>query len=146
KRRDHVLERLLEEHFITQEQFKEAINQPIGAKYHGADIQVSAPYVAEMIRQSMFEHFGSKAYTKGYKVYTTIKGPLQLAANQAVSSNLLAYDKSHGYRGPLANIGTTLIQSPNALRKVLAKYPVIADLQPAVILAVDEKNATALLS
>lgn len=66
KRRDHVLERLLEEKYITEEQYQEAIQQPITAKYHGTTIEVRAPYVAEMIRQSLVEHFGTEAYTKGY--------------------------------------------------------------------------------
>lgn len=146
KRRDHVLERLLEEKFITTEQFQEAIAQPITAKYHGSNIQVEAPYVAEMIRQSMFEHFGSKAYTKGYRVYTTIKAPLQLAANQVVTANLLAYDRRHGYRGAVANIANAVAQAPTSYKKILAPYPVINDLVPAVILSVAEKEATAVIS
>ena len=143
KRRDHVLERLLEEQFITEKEYQEAIAQPITAKYHGTNIQVNAPYVAEMIRQSLYDHFGPKAYTKGYKVYTTIKGSLQLAANQVVTNNLLAYDRRHGYRGPVANISGVDEQSPDSLHKVLAQYPVINDLEPAVILAVGEKDASA---
>ncbi|CDZ78647.1 Penicillin-binding protein 1A [Legionella massiliensis] len=143
KRRNHVLERLLEEKFITEQEYQEAINQPITAKYHGANIKVNAPYVAEMIRQSLYEHFGSKAYTKGYKVYTTIKGPLQTAANDVVTSNLIAYDRRHGYRGPVANIGKIDTQAPEALQKALAQYPVINGLEPAVIETVGEKDASA---
>lgn len=142
KRRDHVLERLLEEKYITNEQYQEAIAQPITAKFHGTDIQVSAPYVAEMIRQSLFEHFGQDAYTKGYKVYTTIKGPLQKTANQVVENNLLAYDKRHGYRGPVAKIGA-FDNSPDALHRILSEYPVVNDLEPAIILSVEEQAATA---
>lgn len=143
KRRDHVLERLLEEKYITEKEYQEAIHQPITAQYHSTNVQVNAPYVAEMIRQSMFEHFGPKAYTKGYKVYTTIKGPLQIAANQVVTNNLLAYDRRHGYRGPVANISGMENQSADSLHKILAQYPVINDLEPAVILTVGEKEATA---
>lgn len=143
KRRDHVLERLREEHSITEKQYQEAIHTPITTRYHGTNIQVHAPYVAEMIRQSLYEHFGSKAYTKGYKVYTTIKGPLQLAANQVVTNNLLAYDRRHGYRGAVANISGIDDQSADSLHKLLAQYPVINELEPAVILAVGEKDATA---
>lgn len=143
KRRDHVLERLLEEKYIDEKQYQEAINQPITAKYHSTNIEVSAPYVAEMIRQSLYEHFGPKAYTKGYKVYTTIKGPLQTAANKAVTDTLLAYDRRHGYRGPVAKISGVDDQSPDSLHKLLAQYPVVNELQPAVILAVGEKEATA---
>ncbi|HHF7345861.1 TPA: penicillin-binding protein 1A [Legionella feeleii] len=143
KRRDHVLERLLEEKYIDEKQYQEAINQPITAKYHSTNIEVSAPYVAEMIRQSLYEHFGPKAYTKGYKVYTTIKGPLQTAANKAVTDTLLAYDRRHGYRGPVAKISGVDGQSPDSLHKLLAQYPVVNELEPAVILAVGEREATA---
>jgi penicillin-binding protein 1A len=84
KRRDHVLERLYEEQYITQAEYQQAIMEPIIVKYHGTNLDVNAPYVAEMIRQSLYDHFGKKAYTRGYKVYTTIDGRLQNAANQIV--------------------------------------------------------------
>nr|WP_237758249.1 penicillin-binding protein 1A [Legionella londiniensis] len=144
KRRDHVLERLLEERYISEEQYQEAINQPITATYHGAQLELNAPYVAEMIRQSLYDHFGPAAYTRGYKVYTTISGRLQKAANDAVAENLLAYDRRHGYRGPVANIGAI---NPNtakeAIHEVLKQYPVIYDLEPAVIVEVGQQSAIA---
>src|SRR3990167_8545801 len=43
KRRDHVLDRLLEEHYITETEYQAATNQPITETYHNADLQVSAP-------------------------------------------------------------------------------------------------------
>jgi len=143
KRRDHVLERLLEEKYINEEQYQEAIHQPITAKYHGTNIEVHAPYVAEMIRQSLYDHFGQDAYTKGYKVYTTIQGSLQNTANLVVENNLLAYDRRHGYRGPVANVVDVDTTSPDALHKVLNEYPIINDLEPAIILTVGDKDATA---
>lgn len=143
KRRDHVLERLLEEKYITGEQYQEAVTQPITAKYHGTSIEVSAPYVAEMIRQSLYEHFGEKAYTNGYKVYTTIKAPLQLTANDVVATHLIAYDRRHGYRGPVAKLGPILDKSMDDVHILLNKYPVINTLEPAIITAVAGKEATA---
>ncbi len=143
KRRDHVLERLLEEKYITEKQYQEAVREPITAKYYGSNIDVNATYVAEMIRQSLFDHFGADAYTKGYKVYTTIKAPLQRAANQAVEDNLLAYDRRHGYRGPVANLGDVDTSSTDALHKLLNEYPVVDDIEPAIILTVAEQEATA---
>lgn len=101
KRRDHVLERMLEDKFITKEDYQSALSEPINVEYHGAKIEVEAPYVAEMIRQSLYQHFGKSAYTKGYKVYTTIQAPLQLAANEAVNRQLAAYHKRHGSRSPI---------------------------------------------
>jgi penicillin-binding protein 1A len=145
KRRDHVLERLLEEHYISEEQYQNAINQPITAKYHGTKIAVKAPYVAEMIRQSLYDNFGPDAYTKGYKVYTTIDGSLQNTANDVIEKHLIAYDHRHGYRGPIANIGEKDSQSTRVRQRYLAKYPELNTLVPAVIIDVQEKEASAAL-
>lgn len=144
KRRDHVLERLLEEHYISESEYYTAISQPITAKYHGTRIEVHAPYVAEMIRQSLYEHFGTKAYTKGYKVYTTIQAPLQIAANQTVVNHLISYEKRHGYRGPVAHIDNINKEKLASLTNVLHLYPVYGDLQPALILKVGKQSATAI--
>lgn len=143
KRRNHVLERLFEEKYITKEQYQEAIKEPAASIYHGGDIDIRAPYVAEMIRQSLYDHFGPEAYTKGYKVYTTINGTLQKAANQAVEKNLLAYDRRHGYRGPIANVGKINTKSLETIRRLLAPYPALNDIQPAIILSVHQQSATA---
>lgn len=145
KRRDHVLVRLLEEHYINEEQYQNAINQPITAKYHGTQIQVKAPYVAEMIRQSLYDNFGADAYTKGYKVYTTIDGALQNTANQVVEKNLIAYDHRHGYRGPIATTGEKDSQSLDSIKINLEKYPKLNHLVPAVVTEVREKELTATL-
>lgn len=146
KRRDHVLERLMEEKYITPQQYQKAINTPITARYHGTNIEVSAPYVAEMIRQSLFDHFGPDAYTKGYKVYTTIKGPLQTKANATVVNHLITYDRHHGYRGPFSTLKLDSVTNPlvDNLQKQLAQYPTINQLEPVVILSVGEKDATAI--
>lgn len=145
KRRDHVLERLLEEHYINEEAYQNAINQPITAKYHSTNIEVNAPYVAEMIRQSLYDNFGAEAYTKGYKVYTTINGTLQNTGNETIEKNLIAYDRRHGYRGPIANIGEKDSLSPKIRQKYLAQYPELNTLIPAVITQVQDKEATAAL-
>lgn len=143
KRRDHVLERLLEEKYITKAQYEEAIQQPASALFHGGDIDVSAPYVAEMIRQTLFDHFGQEAYTKGYKVYTTIDSTLQKTANQVVEKHLLSYDRRHGYRGPIAHVDKVDVKSPAALRRALQKYPSFNDIEPAIVVAVHPRSATA---
>ncbi len=144
KRRDHVLERLLEEKYITQEQYQEAIKQPAIATFHGSNIDVSAPYVAEMIRQSLYEHFGQDAYTRGYKVYTTVNAALQTAANQSVEKTLFEYDRRHGYRGAITNVGKVDVHSPKVIRHLLAQYPVLNKIEPAIIVSVAEQQATAI--
>lgn len=140
KRRDHVLMRLLEEKYISQEQYQEAINEPVIAEYHGANVEVSAPYVAEMIRQSLYEYFGEDAYTKGYKVYTTINGHLQNTADEVVENHLIGYDKRHGYRGPVKHIEQANQLSIADIHQVLSQVPAINDLLPAMVTQVGAKS------
>lgn len=141
KRRDHVLERLYEEKYISKEQYQEALQQPLTEHYHGTHSEVYAPYVAEMIRLSLVEHFGQEAYTRGYKVYTTVDSRLQTTANQVTADHLLAYDRRHGYRGPIGKISP--FSSPSIRNQKLHQYAAIGDLQPVVILTVDQRSATA---
>ena len=49
-RRNVVLGRLLTENYITQEEYNEATSQPITAYFHGAEINLYAPYISEMVR------------------------------------------------------------------------------------------------
>ncbi|WP_371187240.1 penicillin-binding protein 1A [Thalassotalea maritima] len=101
-RRTTVLQRMLVSGYITQEEFNQANSEEIHTKRHGVDIQLSAPYVAEMANKKVLEMYGSDyAYTKGLKVYTTVQSELQVAARDAVVNNIYAYDQRHGYRGPV---------------------------------------------
>lgn len=140
KRRNHVLDRLYEEKYISKAQYEEALREPVNESYHGTHSQVYAPYVAEMIRQSLVEHFGQEAYTRGYKVYTTIDSRLQIAANHTTESHLLAYDRRHGYRGPISKMSA--FAAPNERNKKLSHYPNVGDLQAVVVLSVDDRSAT----
>ncbi len=144
KRRDHVLDRLFEEHYINETDYHTALQAPLTEAYHGPTPEVDAPYVAEMIRQSLFEHFGPDAYINGYKVYTTINGKLQNAANQIVKNHLLAYDRRHGYRGPLKTLAIGDLKSIGKIKNTLNLYPVINNLQPVVIKTVEKQQATAM--
>ncbi|MCJ8318642.1 MAG: penicillin-binding protein 1A [Colwellia sp.] len=105
KRRAVVLKRMLVSDYITQNEYQEALNSPMTGKRHGAQIELNAPYVAEMAHQEMLSRFGKEqAYNNGYKVFTSITTDLQLAAQHAVITNLLNYDQRHGYRGPVKSL------------------------------------------
>jgi penicillin-binding protein 1A len=143
-RRNHVLERMYEEEHISKEAYLEAINAPNTASYHVRKISVHAPYVAEMIRQSLFSHFGEEAYNKGYHVYTTIDSKLQIAANNALETNLLAYSERHGFKGPIAKIKIDNDSTIDAVKKELSKHPKIGNLVPALITIVNPKEVQAI--
>lgn len=101
ERRRIVLRRMLDEGFISDEEYQSAYDAPVTASLHGATIEVSAPYLAEMVRHEMVERYGAEtAYTNGFRVYTTVHSEHQLAAEKALRENLHAYDERHGYRGP----------------------------------------------
>ncbi|MCK4864839.1 MAG: penicillin-binding protein 1A [Gammaproteobacteria bacterium] len=100
-RRNYVLGRMQILDYIDEEAYQAALATPDLAKVHGQDIELEAPYIAEMVRTEMVARYGSAAYTGGYSVYTTVNAERQRAANNALRNALLDYDRRHGYRGHL---------------------------------------------
>lgn len=142
-RRHVVLDRMLNQHFITTTEYEQADQTPILSRYHGPNISFSAPWVAEMVRQEMVNRYGESAYTDGYKVYTTITQPMQLAAQHAVQTNILNYDMRHGYRGPQRILWQPK-QPPldeEQIHHLLQSTGEYGPLQPAVVMASDEETA-----
>ncbi|MCP4325435.1 MAG: PBP1A family penicillin-binding protein, partial [Alteromonadales bacterium] len=142
-RRNIVLMRMLDEKHISQAEYDEAREAPITGKYHGAEITLSAHYVADLAHKKLLKMYGSdRAHNEGYNVYTTINKEAQQAANQAVITNLHNYDKRHGYRGAI----NVLWEAPaenwpvEKIINTLKKEPNFADLQPAVVIEVNEKS------
>ncbi|WP_409074928.1 peptidoglycan glycosyltransferase/peptidoglycan DD-transpeptidase MrcA [Pantoea sp. C3] len=146
-RRNVVLARMLDQHYITQQQYDEAHNTPLVAKYHGPEIAFSAPYLSEMVRQEMVKRYGENAYTEGFKVYTTVTRRLQQAAQESVRNNVMAYDMRHGYRGPtnvLWRVGEPALNQTE-IEKTLKKLPVYGPLIPAVVTNANSDEATAIM-
>jgi len=81
QRRNYVLKRMLYNDFISYNDYVIAYLSIDQAKINNIEIDVNAPYVAEMVRAKMYEKYGEEAYTKGYDVFTTVKGNLQKKAN-----------------------------------------------------------------
>ena len=143
-RRDWILGRMLKLNYIQQEQFEVAIETPITARFHSLKPETSASYVAEMVRSELFDAFPIEdVYTGGYRVYTTIDSKLQDAAQLAVQTGLLAYDRRHGYRGVEKNHGPNV--NVEDAEKLLNRTPVFGPLQPAIVRRVDEESAQVLL-
>ncbi|WP_426806418.1 hypothetical protein, partial [Stenotrophomonas sp. SrG] len=69
---------------------------PIHASAHEPQLQVEAPYEAELLRQEMIARYGGDVLNKGYHDTTTINAEMQTAANHAVRDGRLAYDHRHG--------------------------------------------------
>lgn len=144
KRRDHVLARMYEQGYITDDAYNKAINAPMNASYHDLKNEVNAPYVAELVREQLEQMYGDSIYTDGFKVYTTIDSRLQKTADLAVRDGVIAYDQRHGYRGPSGNLGIPSLEDMQRWETNLQKIPVINGLEPAVVVEETDKSITAL--
>ena len=124
-RRDYILGRMHELGFIDKPTFEQAVATADNASLHGQDIELSAPYVAEMVRAEMIERYGEEVYTSGYNVYTTLDTRLQRYAYQAVQRNLLEYDRRHGYRGAEGRVefGSALLAALPAIEAPALNRP-----------------------
>ena len=143
KRRNYVLDRMQSLNWIDQTQYQEAKNQTVTAEKHNKNIQLKAPYIAEMARAKLVELYGEEAYWKGFRIYTTISAKNQLAAQRALRAGLHAYDQRHGYRGAVKKIDLSTITDPLELPKQLADLPNSHALTPALIIDVNETSANA---
>ncbi len=141
-RRNYVLRRMWEVGYISEQDYLDASQAPVSATYHGREIEVYAPYVAEMIRTRLIEEYGEDIYTSGLNVYTTIRGEHQQAAIRALQTALLEYDRRHGYRGPIAEVELEENLSEDLLNEKLEAYDSIGPLKPAVVTAISEEAAT----
>jgi len=99
-RRNWIINRMLKLGYINQKAHDAAIAAPVALNFKASMQDVQAPWLAEMVRESLLERFGPSVYDTGYKVYTTVDSRNQNAASEAVISGLLAYDQRHGWRGP----------------------------------------------
>jgi len=100
QRQLYVLRRMHELGYLDDARFAEAQKAPLTVKHELNDYAVHAEYVAEMVRQMLFERYPQDVYSRGFRVYTTIVKADQEAAYQSLRKGLLDYDRRHGYRGP----------------------------------------------
>jgi len=89
KRRNIVLERMLDEGFITQAEYDEAVSSEIQlTKLDEQSEYGIAPYFTEYVRQELQQRYGMDLYKGGLKVYTTLDSRVQAAAEAAVKAHL----------------------------------------------------------
>ncbi|MBU6377166.1 MAG: penicillin-binding protein 1A [Gammaproteobacteria bacterium] len=142
QRRGYVLRRMRELGFIDAEAEQRAAAEPVRAREHARSFEVEAPYVAEMARLELVQRFGAAAQNEGYKIYTTIDPRQQIAANDALRSGLLDYDRRHGWRGRKTKVGLAPGNTDAAeLDALLESQPSSGPVLPAIVLAVEPRAA-----
>lgn len=148
-RRSYVLNRMHELDFIDEEELETAMAYPMESKLHGTANELSAPWVAEMVRREMLERYGEEAtYAAGFEVVTTLDSTLQRAANYAVRNGLLEFTRRRGYRGPIATVelDPEILEGPYAdwpdsVKRALQDYGNPGGLSVALVTRLNEDNS-----
>src|SRR5436305_6944678 len=104
KRRNLVINSMLEDGKITAKQADEARNKPLDLNLQH-DPSSLAPYFVEEIRRYLEAKYGSdQVHQGGLRVHTSLDMDLQRAANRALLDGLAAYERRHGWKGRLENV------------------------------------------
>ncbi len=140
-RRRYVLQQMQKLNDIDAATAQRAAAEVVSARDHGILSEIEAPYVAEMARADLVSRFGEDAVNAGYRVYTTIDGRLQTAADRAVRIGLIEYDRRHGFRGALRQIKLDEHATVATLESALGETGEIGDLLPAVVVSLSAQAA-----
>ncbi len=143
-RRNYVLGRMRELRYIDEESYKHSLETPVTASRHYPRVEIDAPYIGEMARAYMVETYGTEAYNKGHRVFTTIDSSLQQIAKPALINGLLAYDQRHGFRGPESRLELVYTDTNEIdfekLDEALSNLQEIGGLIPAIVTKVDTQK------
>ena len=143
QRQGYVLRRMSELGYITAAQYDEATKAPLKARREVSEYSVHAEFLAEMVRQALAEHYPEDVYTRGFRVYTTLRKGDQEAAYDAVRKGALEYDRRQGYRGPEGFYEMRPDATEDEYDDALADHPDSDDLLAAIVLSADAKQVEA---
>ncbi len=142
KRRNLVINSMLEDGKLTAEQASAARNRPVELKLQ-RDPNPLAPYFVEEIRRYLETKYGSdQVHQGGLRVYTSLDMDLQRAANQSVLDGLAAYERRHGWKGRLENVLTKEVTLANYHHPDWDDEPEVNGYEHALVTAVSLGSAT----
>jgi penicillin-binding protein 1A len=146
-RQQHIIDRMLDNGFITAEQAQAARNEKLRYRTQ-AEVAAHAQYVAETARQLIYAQYGDESYTRGLNVVVSVNSADQLVAHRALRRGLLDYELRQVYRGPEA-----FVDLPNdaaaldaRIAEALADHPDNDDLRAAVVTEASPRKVVAVLS
>ena len=139
-RRDWVIGRMVEDKLITSEEAALAKVQPLTVSEMSETEFVKADYFVEEVRRGLARRYGeTELYKGGLFVRTSLDPRLQDISDRVLAKGLEAYDRRHGWRGPLAQIEP----GPGWLGRLrdLEPPPGLGNWRLAVVTGVDEEGA-----
>ncbi|MBV8288627.1 MAG: penicillin-binding protein 1A [Hyphomicrobiales bacterium] len=141
ERRNYVLDRMAEDHYITAQEAEKAKKEPlkITPRPTGAHI-FAAEYFAEEVRRYIYDNFTEKKlYEGGLSVRATLDPKMQVLARKVLVDGFVNFDEQHGYRGAAQKIDPT-----GDWGAKLAEVKALSDVAPwrlAVVLEADDAAA-----
>jgi len=153
KRRAYVLGRMLDLNFVDRKTYDLAMDYPLVSQLHGTANELSAPYVAEMVRREMVKRYGEEDYdSAGFNVVTTLDSDLQRGATYALRNGLLQFTRRRGFRGPigLLDVEPSVFDAPfedwpEEVRIALGDYGNPGGLEVALITALNDDNSATMM-
>jgi penicillin-binding protein 1A len=148
QRQIYVLNRMVDEGYITNIQATEAINTSLDIKPRRNLYIEEVPFYTEHVRRHLEKKYGKDVlYTQGLKVYTAVNLEMQKIARDEIQKGLFELDKREGYRGPLEHIKPEEIESfSQTLRAEPENNPLEEGaIVKAVVIAVDDRKKTVVI-
>jgi len=141
----HIIDRMVENGFITEAQAEQAKAEPLKLRTPTVTAGIQADYVAEMVRQAMVDQYGEEAYTRGLVVTTTVRSAAQEAAYKAVRAGILDFERRQFYRGPelFITLPADPVERDAAIDEALSDRPDNGDLLSAVVLEASPRKVVA---
>jgi len=143
ERQLYVLRRMRDLGYISAAQFDDASRKPVLVRHEQADFSTHADYFAEMVRQSVYDRYQDEAYTRGFRIYTTLSKVQQDAAYAAVRRGVMDYDIRHGYRGADGYYDLPKNVTDETLEDALQEQAESDDIFPALVLDANPKTVKA---
>ena len=138
----YIIERMQENGFITPEQAAQAASEPLQLRNPARTLQSNSEFAAEMVRQLMYEKYGSEIYTRGLQIHTTLRSDEQQSAYLALRRGILDYEQRQHYRGPelFLNLPKKQDELDEVIDDALLEQGDKGDLLAAVVLEVSAKR------
>ena len=146
RRQLYIIDRMLENGFITEAQAVEARAEDVKVRTGPDSSRVHAEFVAETVRQLIFAQYGEETYTRGLDVYTTIKSGEQMAAYRALRKGIMDFERRQIYRGPekFIELPQAKDEAEEAVDDALAERPDNDEVMAAVVLEANSKKIVAM--
>jgi penicillin-binding protein 1A len=137
RRRNYVLQRMADEHYITQAEADTAKASPIVVRGQPQPERTIAPFFLEEVRKQLERDYGAKAlYESGLSVQTTLDMKLQEAANHSLQAGLRRIDKRRGFRRPRRNLIAEGLSIDDFKDDRWNRAIRVGDIVPAVVVAI----------